>query len=318
MYLRRDDARTFVRTGLHGCRTVLTESENRVQIGTHALVFTGTFDEAGLTRAIVETKRAGFDLIEIPLMDPATFDRHLAARLLREHDLAASASLGLSESTDLTSADPAVVAAGERMLGECLDIVGAIGGTHLCGVIYSAMRKYMEPVTPAGRASSAAALRRLASRAADLGIHLSLEVVNRYETNLMNTAREALVFIDEIGHDNVSVHLDTYHMNIEEAGLLTPVLDVGGRLGYVHIGESHRGYLGSGTVDFGSFFRGLGRIGYDGPVVFESFSSAVVNANLSNTLGIWRNLWQDSADLAAHANTFIRNQLAATESIAIQ
>jgi D-psicose/D-tagatose/L-ribulose 3-epimerase len=86
----------------------------------------------------------------------------------------------------------------------------------------------------------------------------------------------------------------------------------------VHIGESHRGYLGSGTVDFGSFFRGLGRIGYDGPVVFESFSSAVVNANLSNTLGIWRNLWQDSADLAAHANTFIRNQLAATESIAIQ
>ncbi|MDQ1607183.1 MAG: D-psicose/D-tagatose/L-ribulose 3-epimerase, partial [Microbacteriaceae bacterium] len=127
-----------------------------------------------------------------------------------------------------------------------------------------------------------------------------------------------LVFIDEIGHDNVSVHLDTYHMNIEEAGLLAPVLDVGGRLGYVHIGESHRGYLGSGTVDFGSFFRGLGRIGYDGPVVFESFSSAVVNANLSNTLGIWRNLWQDSADLAAHANTFIRNQLAATESIAIQ
>ena len=94
-------------------------------------------------------------------------------------------------------------------------------------------------------------------------------------------------------------------------------LDAGDRLKYVHIGESHRGYLGSGTVDFDAFFRGLARIGYDGPVVFESFSSAVVNADLSRTLGIWRNLWDDSDDLAAHANTFIRGQLRAVESIAL-
>lgn len=288
-----------------------------MQIGAHALVFTGTFDEAGITRAIEKTKLAGFDLIEIPLMDPWTFDRHLAARLLRENDIDATASLGLTESTDLTSADPAVVANGERMLEECLDIVAAMVGSRLCGVIYSAMRKYMEPATSAGRASSAAALRRLATRAEGMGIHLSLEVVNRYETNLINTGRAALGFLDEIGHDNVSVHLDTYHMNIEESDQLSPVLDVGERLGYVHIGESHRGYLGSGTVDFDGFFRGLARVGYDGPVVFESFSAAVVNADLSRTLGIWRNLWDDSDDLAAHANTFIRGQLRAVESIAL-
>jgi len=288
-----------------------------VQIGAHALVFTGTFDEAGITTAIQATRRAGFDLLEIPLMDPATFDRHLAARLLKEYDIQATASLGLNDATDLTSSDPAVVANGERMLEECLDIVAAMEGRHLCGVIYSAMKKYMEPVTPEGRASSAAAIGRLARRAADLGIHLSLEVVNRYETNVMNTGREALKFLDEIGSDNVTVHLDTYHMNIEEADMTSPVLDVADRLGYVHIGESHRGYLGSGTVDFGGFFRGLARVGYDGPVVFESFSSAVVNADLSRMLGIWRNLWDDSDDLAAHANRFIRDQLRAVESIAL-
>lgn len=289
-----------------------------MQIGAHALVFTGSFDEAGLTLAIEKTKHAGFDLIEIPLMDPFTFDRELAARLLAEHDLAATASLGLSQSTDLSSSDPACVAAGERMLEECLDIVSAFGGTRLCGVIYSAMQKYMEPATVSGRASSAAAINRLASRAADQGIHLSLEVVNRYETNLMNTGRQALEFLTEIDHDNVSVHLDTYHMNIEESDLFSPVLDVADRLGYVHIGESHRGYLGSGTVDFGSFFRGLARINYDGPIVFESFSSSVVNRDLSRTLGIWRNLWEDSDDPAAHANTFIRNQLRAVQSISLQ
>ncbi|MBC7723686.1 MAG: sugar phosphate isomerase/epimerase [Burkholderiaceae bacterium] len=288
-----------------------------MQIGAHALVFTGVFDEAGITLAIEKTKLAGFDLIEIPLMDPWTFDRHLAARLLREHDLAATASLGLNDSTDLTSSDPAVVAAGERMLEECLDIVHAMGGTRLCGVIYSAMKKYLQPATSAGRASSAAAINRLATRAEGLGIHLSLEVVNRYETNVINTGRGALEFLDEVGHTNVSVHLDTYHMNIEESDQFSPVLDVGDRLGYVHIGESHRGYLGSGTVDFDSFFRGLSRIGYDGPIVFESFSSAVVSAELSNTLGIWRNLWQDSDNLAAHANAFIRGQLRAVETIAL-
>jgi D-psicose/D-tagatose/L-ribulose 3-epimerase len=286
-----------------------------MQIGAHALVFTGTFDAAGLTLAIEKTKKAGFDLIEIPLMDPSSFDRGLAASLLQEHDLAATASLGLNESTDLTSPDPSVVEAGERMLTECLEIVHAMGSSHLCGVIYSAMKKYMEPATAAGRASSAAAIGRLATRAADLGIHLSLEVVNRYETNLINTGRAALEFLDEIDHDNVSVHLDTYHMNIEESDQFSPVLDVGDRLGYVHIGESHRGYLGSGTVDFGSFFRGLARIGYDGPVVFESFSSAVVAQDLSRMLGIWRNLWQDSDDLAAHANLFIREQLRSVQSI---
>lgn len=286
-------------------------------IGAHALVFSGSFEQAGLTHAIEKTRQAGFDLIEIPLMDPYHFDRMLAARLLRENDLAVSASLGLNESTDLTSEDPAVVAAGERLLEECLDIVHAMGGSNLCGVIYSAMKKYMVPATAAGRASSAAALARLASRADGLGIHLSLEVVNRYETNVMNTGKQALGFLEEVGHDNVSVHLDTYHMNIEESDQYTPVLDVGDKLGYVHIGESHRGYLGSGTVDFGSFFRGLARVGYDGPVVFESFSSVVVNEDLSRMLGIWRNLWDDSDDLAAHANQFIRGQLRAVESISL-
>lgn len=152
--------------------------------------------------------------------------------------------------------------------------------------------------------------------AADLDIHLSLEVVNRYETNLLNTGRQALALLDEVDHPNVSLHLDTHHMNIERSDLFSPVLDVADRLDYVHIGESHRGYLGSGTVDFDAFFRGLARIDYDGPVVFESFSSAVVDEDLSQMFGIWRNLWQDSGDLAVHANAFIRGRLHGVDSIA--
>ncbi len=98
--------------------------------------------------------------------------------------------------------------------------------------------------------------------------------------------------------------------------MFSPVLDTADLLSYVHIGESHRGYLGTGSVDFDTFFKALQRTGYDGPVVFESFSSAVVSPDLSRMLGIWRNLWSDSDELGAHANAFIRDKLVAMASIA--
>ncbi|MCK6065429.1 MULTISPECIES: sugar phosphate isomerase/epimerase family protein [Microbacterium] len=285
-------------------------------IGAHGLVFTGTFDEAGLRRAIEGTKQAGFDLIEIPLMDAEGFDSALAGRMLRDNDLGVTASLGLTPATDLTSEDPAVVAAGVAMLERCLHHVATMGGDVLCGVIYSAMGKYPAPATSRGIDNSRQAISGLAAKAAERGIRLSLEVVNRYESNVFNTGRGALRFLEGVTGD-VSVHLDTYHMNIEESDFFQPVHDVAaaGRLGYVHIGDSHRGYLGTGTVDFATFFRALGDVGYDGPVVFESFSSAVVSAELSNTLGIWRNLWQDSDDLAAHANRYIRDAVHAVQTI---
>ena len=82
--------------------------------------------------------------------------------------------------------------------------------------------------------------------------------------------------------------------------------------------KSHRGYLGSGNVDFDSFFKALRHISYQGTIVFESFSSAVVAPDLSRMLGIWRNLWQDNDELASHANAFIRGQLTAVQSIGMQ
>jgi D-psicose/D-tagatose/L-ribulose 3-epimerase len=284
-------------------------------VGCHALVFTGEFDSAGIESSVQRAGRAGFDLIEFPLMEPATFDSGTARRVVEAEGLHASASLGLPLDADISSDDPSVVAAGRRLLDIALDKTAEMGGSRMCGVLYGSMRKHMAPATASGRANSVAAIQALAERASSLRIQLSLEVVNRYESNLVNTGRQALEFLKEVDREGVSVHLDTYHMNIEESDLFQPILDTGDRLGYIHIGESHRGYLGTGSVDFGSAFRALDRINYSGPIVFESFSSAVVSATLSNTLGIWRNLWSDGDDLAAHANRFIRDQLAAVRTI---
>jgi D-psicose/D-tagatose/L-ribulose 3-epimerase len=114
-----------------------------------------------------------------------------------------------------------------------------------------------------------------------------------------------------IGAPNVKVHLDVYHMNIEESDIQQAILETGAHLGYFHTGDSHRGYMGSGSIDLAGAFRALVKSGYQGPITFESFSSRVVGQPLEGILGIWRNLWEDSCDLAEHALMYTKAQLKA-------
>jgi D-psicose/D-tagatose/L-ribulose 3-epimerase len=281
-------------------------------LGVHALVWAGDTSPQSVRYAIDQTKAAGFDLLELSLHDSAHLDTVGARKALEAAGIAVACSRGLAFDADVSSDDPAVVARGETLLQQSLATTYDLGGTHFTGALYSALGKYGRPLTTAGRANVVAVLRRLAQDARTRGMTLGLEICNRYETNVINTAHDALVLADDIGEDNVLIHLDTYHMNIEEDDLVRPVHEVGDRLGYVHIGENHRGYLGSGHLDFTAFFHALADVDYRGPITFESFSSAVVMEGLSNDLAIWRNLWTDGADLARHARSFIAGQLDAS------
>ena len=278
----------------------------QLEFGGHALVWVGDWSPASARAAISSAARNGYDYIELAIFDPWNFDVSLTKDLLQEFNLRAHASLGLSAKTDVTSPDASIVKKGDELLCKVADVLHALGGTELCGVIYSSLAKYPGPASKEARASSVAAMQRLADYTAELGINIDLEVVNRYETNIMNTGLEGLEFLDQVNRPNAFIHLDTYHMNIEEDGLQKSVLAAGERLGYVHIGESHRGYLGTGNVDFDSFFTALKKINYQGPITFESFSSAVVDPALSNTLCVWRNLWNDSDDLAKKSLDFMK------------
>lgn len=278
----------------------------QIEFGGHALVWVGDWSPSSARAAISSAARNGYDYIELAIFDPWNFDTKLTKDLLQEYGLRAHASLGLSAKTDVTSTDPSIVAKGDELLRKVTDVLHEIGGTELCGVIFSALAKYPTPATKENRNNSIKAMQRLADYAADKGINIDLEVVNRYETNIMNTGLEGLAFLDEVNRPNAFLHLDTYHMNIEEDGMQKSVIAAGDRLGYVHIGESHRGYLGTGNVDFDSFFAALKKINYKGPITFESFSSAVVDPSLSNTLCVWRNLWSDSDDLAKKSLDFMK------------
>ncbi|WP_331715539.1 sugar phosphate isomerase/epimerase family protein [Tessaracoccus coleopterorum] len=219
---------------------------------------------------------------------------------------------GLAPDADVSSDDPAVVKRGLELIEESIKITHELGGKVLTGALYGAFGKAKAPLSAKGRANIVASLKDAAQMAAELGVDLGLEVCNRYETNVINTAADALSLIDDIGAENMFIHLDVYHMNIEESDFSRPVRLVGDRLGYVHIGENHRGYLGSGHIDFGSFFSALADIRYEGAITFESFSSAVVMESLSSDLAIWRNLWDSGEALATHARSMMQGWIKAS------
>jgi D-psicose/D-tagatose/L-ribulose 3-epimerase len=278
-------------------------------IGIHALVWVGDTGPASVDVAVEQTVASGYGLLEFSLHDSLNLDRAKTREVLQSNGIQTACSRGLARDADISSDDRQVVERGAALLQESLRLTHDIGGTILTGALYSAFGKASQPLTPAGRANVVAVLKELAAEAAPLGVGLGLEICNRYETNVVNTARDCLRLADDIGADNVMIHLDTYHMNIEEKDLPSPVIEVGDRLGYVHIGENDRGYLGSGHIDFPAFFGALAEIDYRGPVTFESFSSAVVAPGLSVDLAIWRNLWDDGADLAGQARRFIHDGL---------
>jgi D-psicose/D-tagatose/L-ribulose 3-epimerase len=253
-------------------------------LGVHALVWVGDTSPASVSQAITQTREAGFDLLEFSLHDAHHLDTAAARTELEAAGLQVACSRGLAFDADVSSDDSAVVARGEALLHDSLQITHDLGGTHLTGALYSALGKYSAPLSAAGRRNVITVLQGLAKEAETRGMTLGLEICNRYETNVINTAHDALRLADDIGADNVTIHLDTYHMNIEEDDLVRPVYEVGDRLGYVHIGENHRGYLGSGHLDLQGFFHALADSHYTGPITFKSLSSAVVSATLSNDL----------------------------------
>jgi D-psicose/D-tagatose/L-ribulose 3-epimerase len=280
-------------------------------LGIHCLVWAGDTSRASVERAVDRTAAAGFDLLELSLHDMDNLDVDHARGRLQEAGLQVSCSRGLAFDADVSSTDPAVVDRGAKLLQASLAIAAALGARVFTGAPYSALGKYPGPPTAAGRANAISVVRSLAQEARGSGMGIGLEIINRYETNVINTAADAIRFADAVAEDNVFIHLDTYHMNIEEDDMVRPVHLVGERLGYVHVSENHRGYLGSGHIDFTSFFHALADVGFEGPITYESFSSTVVAEELSNNLAVWRDMWDDGEDLARHARRYLGAHLAA-------
>ncbi|WP_430441105.1 sugar phosphate isomerase/epimerase family protein [Shinella sp.] len=275
------------------------------KIGVHSFVWSAGSSQGELEKALEYTHQLGYKLIEFSYLDPRQVDVKWLSGRLGELGLDVAISMGLPPEGDISSADPAIVTHGIDILDRAVALVRDLGGTKLAGILSSAHGKQEHSLSRKGWDTSVAALSKVAERAKAAGVTLNLEIVNRFESNMLNTAAQGMAYIRDTGASNVLLHLDTFHMNIEEADVGLAIRHAADKIGYLHIGESHRGYLGTGTIDFTAIFDALTAIGWDGYVTFESFSTTIVDKDLSLKTAIWRNLWDDNVALARHAHRFI-------------
>lgn len=274
-------------------------------VGIHSFVWSAEADRASLDRTLEQTKEAGFDLIELSYLDPAHVDIDRLAKRIAELELGVAISIGLPEDGDVSSADKAVAKRGVEILDQMVALTRDLGGNVLAGILQTSHGLQTEMPTKDGWNRSAHALAEVAERAKRAGVTINVEIVNRFESNLLNTTAQGLAYIETAGSDNIFLHLDTFHMNIEEADATLAIRHAGDKIGYFHIGESHRGFLGTGSIDWPAIFDALVDVGYAKDISFESFSSEIVDEKLSRKTAIWRNLWSDNMELAQHARRFI-------------
>ena len=220
----------------------------------------------------------GYHGVELMTLRPADLDgADIAAQVSYcrlEIAAVASGAIAFLDRLTLMARDPATRAAAEQRLHQLIDFAAAaraplvtIGGfrgrlANMQGVSPEAARRYLIEV-----------LRRGAERARSCAIRLALEPLNRYESDIVNSAADGLALIDEVGHSHLGLLLDTFHMNIEEptyAGSIQQVM-AAGRLWHIHLGDSNRLPPGQGHIPFGDIAAALSRTGYHGYLSAELF-----------------------------------------------
>jgi len=273
-----------------------------VKIGAHALIWAGGWSEEEAQRTIASVAKAGFDFVELALAQPKAIDVARTRALLEEHELTCTCGLGLPASCHL----PFAPERAEAFLREALDVAASLGAPILTGGVYTHLgARTGNAPTREEKVMVARVLKSVARRAADLGIDIGVENINRYETYLANRVADVLDLIDRIDEPNVVAHLDTYHANIEEKGFYDPIVAAGARLGYVHLSESDRGVPGTGNVRFDDVFRALAEIDYAGPMVVESF--APLSDEVIAMFALWHDHVGDPADFCKTSLRYLRD-----------
>lgn len=286
------------------------------RFGLHMLVHTAEWNEAGARRVFESAARIGYDLVEVLIFNPDTVDADMTARLSREYGIAVAAGLCGTLTADLSNPDPVVARRGEAWVSRAIVKARDMGADMLGGPTFSAVHRYALAPSELARERVVEAYRRLCDQAQAAGVRIGLEALNRYESNFINTLDQADALCRHVGSDAMFVHGDMFHMNIEEDDIGQALQRVRDRLGYVHVAESHRGYLGTGNTDWPKFFGTLARIGYDGPITFESFSPTVLGPELAGLIALWRERWSDPDDVATKALAFMREQVRQARALA--
>ncbi|WP_322410054.1 sugar phosphate isomerase/epimerase family protein [Microbacterium invictum] len=289
-----------------------TEIPMSLDVACHLNVLVADASPESLDRALPALADLGIHRIVLPPLDPAATDaRGLRDSLERWH-VSPITIAGQAPGADVSSDDPDERAAGVAALRQSLRLTAELGGDQMNGVPYGIFGSPGAPV-PRRRLEEAARLvGAVADEAADLGIAMTFEVLNRYETSAVNTAAQAMRFAEESGSENLRIHLDTFHMAVEESDLAGAIRLALPRLAYLELGQSGRGALSGGAVDIPRLVTQALDDGYRGRFGVEAFSRTILAEPVADMLAIWRTPYDDGIELVRDALRVIRSGWAAS------
>ncbi|WP_415327108.1 sugar phosphate isomerase/epimerase family protein [Chryseobacterium sp. MMS23-Vi53] len=259
--------------------------------------------EAGIY-AIEKTANAGFDLIEILLPSSMEFKAKEVKKQLKNNNLEAVCSLNLPKEAHIAF-HPKVA---ENLMKQAVDKASELETNFLGGVLHGGIGVFSgNPLTENEAEIITEVWSNIADYAKEKGVNIGIEPINRYETYVCNTAKNVLDLISKTGKDNLFLHLDTFHMNIEENNFYDPIILAGNKLKHVHMTESHRGMLGEGTVNWDELFKALKEINFEGNLVLENFSSSI--PGMQQMVSLWQKSPYDAEELAIGSLNFMKKHI---------
>ncbi len=271
--------------------------------GIHTSLWSMEWTREAAEFAIPEAAKYDLGFIEITMLDPPSVDAVHTRALLEKHEISAVCSLGLPDDARPTNNPDRAL----DFLTMALDKTAACGAKALSGVVYGSIgERTGRPPTAAELDAVVRCMEKAAAYAKSVGLDLGIETINRYENHLFNTAADTVRIVERIGAENVFIHLDTYHMNIEEKGQANGILAAREHLRYMHLSESDRGVPGAGNIAWDEVFGALAAIGYKGGLAMESFIE--LPPQIGAALSVWRPVARNRAQILDEGLPFLRNK----------
>ncbi len=282
-----------------------------MKFGVNTFVWASPCTTDDVRRLAPKVKRMGFDILEVAVEDPGLIDPETVKAALDHNGLQGIICGAFGPDRNICSSKPQFVANAKAYIRWLVDAAFIIGSPVICGPMYSAVGKeHLED--PAARSAewdcAVEGIREMAKYAAPKNIRLAMEPLNRFETDMINVVSQGLDFADQVGMDNVGLHLDTFHMHLEERSSADAIRRASDRIFHFHACENDRGIPGTGQVHWNDVATALKEVSYGDAVVIESFTAQV--KEIARAVCIWREIAPSQDAIASNGLKFLKTLLA--------
>jgi D-psicose/D-tagatose/L-ribulose 3-epimerase len=278
-----------------------------MRLGINTFLFTSPFTTKS-TKLFPQFKKWGFATVEIPIEDPSHIDPEKVKGALDKNGLVCGsvcACMGPDRDFRGTAQQQRTAM---KYMKQVLDQMAALDCPSLIGPVYSSVGRADAVPPPEYKQQWKTVvknLREICQYAEDRGRQLCLEPLNRFETDFINTCDQALEMLAAVNSPALKLHLDTFHMNIEEKDQAAAIRKAGSRLGHFHACGSDRGTPGGDHIDWPGIAGALNKIGYRGDVVIESFTTDV--KVIARAAAIWRRIEPTRDEIAVKGLKFLKS-----------